>query len=49
MLDANMEIEYLYHGNDSSTVHCDLKLANSLLDEDMMPRFGDFRISKILA
>ncbi|XP_047268388.1 receptor kinase-like protein Xa21 [Capsicum annuum] len=49
MLDVAVAIEYVHRGHNTTIVHCYLKPANVLFDEDMMAQVGDFGISKILA
>ncbi|KAM3338602.1 hypothetical protein P3S68_030688 [Capsicum galapagoense] len=49
MLDVAVAIEYVNRGHNTPIVHCYLKPANVLFDEDMMAHVGDFGISKILA
>ncbi|KAL8555173.1 hypothetical protein ACS0TY_003110 [Phlomoides rotata] len=40
-------LEYLHHGNTFPVVHCDIKLSNILLDEDMVARLANFGIAKL--
>jgi LRR receptor-like serine/threonine-protein kinase FLS2 len=48
MVDIVLALNYLYHDQSKFVVHCDLKLTNILLDEDMVAHLGDFGIAKIL-
>lgn len=40
-------LHYLHNGSNHPVYHLDLKPGNILLDEDMVPKIGDFGLSRI--
>ncbi|CAA2994089.1 probable LRR receptor-like serine threonine-kinase At3g47570 [Olea europaea subsp. europaea] len=48
MTDLVYAFKYLHYGYSMPIVHCDLKLSNVLLDEDLVAHLSDFGIDKLL-
>ncbi|KAH7576068.1 hypothetical protein JRO89_XS02G0286300 [Xanthoceras sorbifolium] len=48
LIDVASALEYLHFGYSIPIVHCDVKLSNVLLDQDMVGHLSDFGIAKLL-
>ncbi|CAN0860160.1 LRR receptor-like serine/threonine-protein kinase EFR, partial [Linum grandiflorum] len=46
-IDVASALEYLHHGLKTPIVHCDLKLSNVLLNDDMTGVVGDFGLARL--
>ncbi|XP_026420582.1 probable LRR receptor-like serine/threonine-protein kinase At3g47570 [Papaver somniferum] len=47
-IDVVSALNYLHHDCESPIVHCDLKLSNVLLDDDLIAHLGNFGLAKFL-